>query len=142
VTGRVDEFSGYIGTKEMVASNLGRVYGKRDLSFDSVSPVADTPFAKSIRIGPKQTVEIDIPVVAAGNFGVTFMASSDVSAILLNETNTVVGKNLAKTAEAAQWFRSIFYDKPTTIATWRLKLENTSDRESEVVLTTWATAGN
>jgi hypothetical protein len=50
----------------------------------------------------------------------------------------IVGKNLAKTADAAQWFRSIFYDKPTTAGTWHLKLENSSDRESEVVLTTWS----
>jgi pimeloyl-ACP methyl ester carboxylesterase len=142
VTGRVDASSDTLGTNQMVGWNVGRVYGRRDLSLETAPPAPDTPFAKSIKIGPKQTVEIEIPVGTAANFGLTFMASSAVSAVLLNETNTVVGKNLSKTAEAAQWFRSIFYDKPTTVATWRLKLENTSDRESEVVLTTWVTAGN
>ncbi len=123
---------------QMAAWSIGRVYGKRDLSFEPLLPNLDTPFAKSVKVGPKQIVEIEVPVISAATFGVTFMASSDVSAILSNESNVVVGKNLSKTAEAAQWFRSIFYDKPTTAGTWRLKLENTSDREAEVVVTTWS----
>jgi hypothetical protein len=125
-------------TNETVAWNLGRVYGKRDMSLETVSPNPETPFAKSVKLGPKQSVEIEIPIAAGANFGVTFMASSDVSAILSNQSNVIVGTNLTKTADAAQWFRSIFYDKPTTAGTWHLKLENTSDRESEVVLTTWS----
>jgi hypothetical protein len=28
-------------------------------------------------------------------------------------------------------------DKPTIASTWKLKLENTSDREADVVVTTW-----
>jgi pimeloyl-ACP methyl ester carboxylesterase len=123
---------------QMTAWTVGRVYGKRDLSLETFSPNSETPFAKSIKVGPKQIVEIEIPVISAANFGVTFMASSDISAILSNESNVVVGKNLSKTAEAAQWFRSIFYDKPTRPGTWSLKLENTSDRETEVVVTTWS----
>jgi len=97
-------------------------------------------FAKSDRLSPKQSVEIEIPVGQANNFGITFMADSQISATLFNEKGEIVGKNLAKTPEASVWFRSIFYDKPTTKATWKLKLENTSDKEFEAVIVTWSNA--
>ena len=97
-------------------------------------------FAKSVRIAPMQSVEVEIPVEAANNFGLTFMAASDVSATLLNDKGAIVGKNLTKTPEAGSLFRSIYFDKPTTAGTWKLKLENTSDRELEAILATWKDA--
>jgi hypothetical protein len=65
------------------------------------------------------------------------MADALVSATLVDDKGTVVGKNLAKTPEAGSWFRSIFFDKATTAGKWKLKLENTSDRELEAILSTW-----
>ena len=97
-------------------------------------------FAKSGRLSPKQSVEIEIPVGQANNFGATFVADSRISATLFNEKGEIVGKNPAKTPEASGWFRSIFYDKPTTKSTWKLKLENSSDKELEAVVVTWSNA--
>lgn len=97
-------------------------------------------FAKGVKLAPKQSIEVEIPVEQALNFGLTFMADAQISATLLDEKGIVIGKNLAKTPEASGWFRSIFYDKPTTKATWKLKLENTSDKELEAVLATWKDA--
>ncbi len=68
------------------------------------------------------------------------MADSQISATLFDEKGVIVGKNLAKTREANVWFRSIFFDKPTVKATWKLKLENTSDKEFEAILATWKDA--
>jgi pimeloyl-ACP methyl ester carboxylesterase len=95
-------------------------------------------FAKEIELGPKQTMEIEIPVEAASNFGVTFMAINSVSASLLDQAGKLEGKNLAASPESGQWFRSIFIDKPVAAGTWKLRLENTADRKAKVVLTTWA----
>jgi hypothetical protein len=97
-------------------------------------------FAKAVKLAPKQTAEIEIPVEQALNFGLTFMAASDISATLFNANGAIVGKNLTKTPESAAWFRSIFVDKGVTGGTWKLKLENTSDRELEVILATWKNA--
>ncbi|HEX8237658.1 MAG TPA: hypothetical protein VF600_16995 [Abditibacteriaceae bacterium] len=97
-------------------------------------------FAKAVMLAPKQTIEVEIPVEAANNFGLTFMADALVSATLVDDKATVVGKSLAKTPEASSWFRSIFFDKSTVAGTWKLKLENTSDRELEAVLSTWKDA--
>lgn len=97
-------------------------------------------FAKAVKVAPKQSVEIEIPVEQANNFGLTFMADSQISATLFNEKGEIVGKNLAKTPEASGWFRSIYYDQPTTSGTWKLKLENTSDKEFEAVIATWKDA--
>jgi hypothetical protein len=97
-------------------------------------------FAKLVKIAANQTVEVEIPVEQALNFGLTFMAASDVSATLFDDKGTVVGKNLTKTPEANALFRSIFVDKNVTRGTWKLKLENTSERELEAILATWKDA--
>ncbi|HLM62162.1 MAG TPA: hypothetical protein VK308_15265, partial [Pyrinomonadaceae bacterium] len=97
-------------------------------------------FAKAAKIAPKQSVEVEIPVETANNFGLTFMADSQISATLTNDKGVVVGQNLTKTPESAVWFRSIFVDKNVTGGTWKLKLENTSDRELEAILATWKDA--
>lgn len=98
------------------------------------------PVVKSVAVGPKQIAEIDIPVTTAANLGITFMVGSDVSATLLSDTGSVAGKNLAKTPEANAWFRSIFVDRNVSDGTWKLRLENTGDRELEAIVTTWTTA--
>ncbi len=51
------------------------------------------------------------PSKQAKNFGLTFMAASEISATLYNEKGEIVGKNLTKTPEANAWFRSIYIDK-------------------------------
>lgn len=128
---------------ELSSSNLRRDllprnYGAMAATFDAAPIVAEQPFAKAIDLASKQIVEVEVPVETATNFGITFMAMADVSAALVDQAGNVVGKNLAGTAEAGQWFRSIFVDKPTTAGTWKLRLENKGDRPAEVVLTTWA----
>ncbi len=105
-------------------------------SFDESNFKPD--FAKAVKLAAKQTTEIEITVEQALNFGLTFMASPEVSATLLNEKGVIVGKNLTKTQEANTWFRSIFVEKGVTSGTWKLKLENSSDRELEVILATWS----
>ena len=89
---------------------------------------------------PRQIVEIEVPVEAAANFGITFMAISSVSATLLDSGGSIAGKNLANSPEAGQWFRSIFVDKQVPAGIWKLKLENSSNRETEVILTSWSGA--
>ncbi len=97
-------------------------------------------FAKAVKLAPKQTVEIEIPVEQANNFGLTFMADAEISATLFNEKGETVGKNLTKTPAANNLFRSIFVDQNLTGGTWKLKLENASDRELEAILATWKDA--
>ncbi len=97
-------------------------------------------FAKAVKIAAKSSVEIEIPVGQALNFGLTFMASPEISATLFDDKGVNVGKNSAKTPEANAWFRSIFVDKNVSGGTWKLKLENTSDRELEAILATWKDA--
>lgn len=100
----------------------------------------EQPFARSINLAAKQTVEIDVPVSAAANFGITFMADPKVSATLIDGSGAIIGKNLASSPESRGWFRSIFYDKPTTGGTWRLRFTNEGDLEYRAVVTTWGNA--
>ena len=113
-----------------------RFYGMRAISFAPSNAL----FAKAVTLAPRQIVEIEVPVEAAANFGITFMAIPSVSATLLDSGGAITGKNVANSPEAGQWFRSIFVDKQVPTGTWKLKLENSSDRETEVVLTVWSGA--
>jgi hypothetical protein len=117
----------------------GRTYGMSlaPAVFDAYELLSDTPFAKRQTIGPKQTVEISIPVTAAQDVGVTFMSSPSISATLVDDKGIVVGTNLADSPEGRGWFRSIFYDKPVTAGTWKLHVQNTGDAQGEIVVTTW-----
>jgi hypothetical protein len=119
-----------------------RMYGMQQypgLIFED-TPAAQ-PFAKSVVLQPKQSVEVEIPVAAARNLGITLMAASVVSATLFNEKGIEIGKNLAGSPEAGQLFRSIYVDNGVAAGTWKIRLENRGDREMEAVLTTWFDAG-
>ncbi len=97
-------------------------------------------FAKSVKLAPKTSVEIEIPVEQAANFGLTFMASNEISATLFNDKGAIAGKNLTKTPEANAWFRSIFVEKEVSGGTWKLKIENTSERQLEAIIAAWSGA--
>lgn len=97
----------------------------------------DDSKGRSVKIRPHQAVDLEIPVSSALNFGITFMADSLVAATLVDDKGTVVGKNAANSAESRSWFRSIFYSKTTAAGTWKLRLENASNAETEVLLVIW-----
>lgn len=105
----------------------------------SANPLADfkPDFAKAVKISPKSAVETELPVNAAPDLGLTFMALSDVSVTLFDQNGRIVGKNQAKSPEASAWFRSIYVDEKVATGTWKLRLENTSDRELEAVFASW-----
>ena len=125
-----------------IDSMFPRLYGARGVDAADLEPADGPapPFAKAQMIAPKQTVDIEIPVEAAQDLGVTFMAAPSISVTLLDEKGAVVGKNLSASAEARGIFRSIFVNKPVTNGTWKLRVENTGAMELEIVLTTWSNA--
>jgi len=120
---------------------VGASFDRRDAAESVIDADAFKPdFAKAVRITPKSSVEVEIPVEQALNFGLTFMADAQVSATLSDDKGAIVGKNPAKSPEAGAWFRSIFVEKDVAAGTWKLKLENTSDRELEAIVATWKNA--
>ena len=125
-------------TSEFTRKIMPRVYGARDQSVEA-SPV-QSPFAKAIKIGAKQIVEVEIPVETARNFGLTFMADPLVSATLFDAAGAVGAKDLAGSPGARGWFRSLFVDRQVSAGTWKVRFENTGDREVETILTTWKDA--
>lgn len=108
---------------------VGRASGPGLFDTEMAADEVEQPFTKEVKIGPKQTVEIDVPLAATPNFGITFMASSAVSASLLNESGVVVSRDPGDSPFAARMFRSVLTHKPVPNATWKLRLQNTSDME-------------
>ena len=95
-------------------------------------------FAKEVKLAPKQSVEIELPVAAGGaNFGVTFMADALVSATLSDDKGAARGQNLAGSPESRGFFRTIFIDRNITAGTWKLRLENTGTLEATAVIAAW-----
>jgi pimeloyl-ACP methyl ester carboxylesterase len=98
-------------------------------------------FAKELTLAPKQAVEIEIPVPAGSDFGVTFMADASVSATLFDERGATRGKNLAGSPESKGFFRTIFVERVEGGARWKLKLENTGAFGANVVISAWNGGG-
>ena len=101
---------------------------------------ADKPWARSVVVPSKQSVEIDLPVEAARNLGLTFMSDAKVSVTLIDPSGTVVGNDEANSLTSSGWFRSIFVDKAVTAGTWKLRFENTGTMEQRAVVTSWTNA--
>jgi Palmitoyl protein thioesterase len=134
----------YSPSRERMSELFPRFYGMREVRADlpegQVAPGLATPFARTQKVAPKQIVEIEIPVDAAQNLGLTFMADPSISLTLIDGTGAVAGKNLSTSPEAKAIFRSIFIDKPVTAGAWKARVENTGAMELEIVLTTWSNA--
>jgi pimeloyl-ACP methyl ester carboxylesterase len=100
---------------------------------------AFTPdFSKIVKLAPGQTLKVDIPVKAASDFGMTFIAASTVSATVSDDQGAVVGENLKDTPAAGQLFRSIYAKRAVAAGTWTLMLRNDEQAEREVILSTWS----
>ena len=122
----------------MATARSNRFYGAADLADSfALAPAPPTvTWAKEVKLAPKQSVEIEVPVTAAPNFGAVFMASSDISITLIDNNGRVVGTNAAGSPESRGWFRSIFVNTPVTAATWKIRFENTSDRDQSAIAAT------
>ena len=114
-----------------------RYYGASDSSerFGLPSPNRLPDWAKEVRIPAKGSIDIDVPVTAASRFGVIFMAAADISVTLIDDKGALVGTNAAGSTESRGWFRSIFVERTVSSGTWKLRFENTSDREQIAVAT-------
>ncbi|MDI1242299.1 MAG: hypothetical protein PSX80_10300 [bacterium] len=115
-----------------------RSYGAADSTdaFALAPPPPAVSWAKEAKLAAKQSVEIEVPVTAGQNFGVVFMAPSDVSITLIDNIGRVVGTNAAGSPESRSWFRSIFVNDPVKAGTWKIRFENTSDRELSAIAAT------
>lgn len=81
---------------------------------------------------PNQSLELEIPTAKSKRGGITFAAPAEVSATLIDADGETIGENPAGTPEANNFFRYIVVDKPVKAGTWKLKLENTGEKETEV----------
>lgn len=93
--------------------------------------------AKEIVLAAKQTSEIEIPASARSASGVTFMASPQVSAVLIDDKGAVVGKSLATTPEAKADFRTIPLANSAANGALKLRFENTGTQETSVIFAVW-----
>ncbi len=93
------------------------------------APEAQQPFAAGMKLAPNASVEVEVPVETAPNFGITFMAPRSVSATLINAQGVVVGRNGPDSPLAGSMFRTLFTKNAVASGVWKLRLENTSDEE-------------
>ena len=103
---------------------------------------AFTPdFSKIVKLAPGQTLNVELPVKTASDFGMTFIAASRVSASVSDDHGAIVGENLKDMPAAGQLFRSIYAKRAVAAGTWTLMLRNDEPAEQEVVLSTWSKPG-
>ncbi|MBK7934868.1 MAG: hypothetical protein IPK01_15635 [Acidobacteria bacterium] len=119
-------------------SVTSRISGPNAAAIESPFTVVEQTFAKQLKIGPRQTVEIDMPVEAAPNLGVTLIADPGVSVSLLDPNGTLVSRSLASSPLASQLLRMLFTLKPVSKSVWKLKIENTTDLEQSFAGFSWS----
>jgi hypothetical protein len=128
-------------TKATARKNGGATVDFKAVDLDPPPATNVKPdFARMVKVGAGATVEVPIDVVEARNFGLTFSAPSDLSAVLRNDSGTVVAKSEQGSPEAAQLFRSLAVNAPVAKAQWTLSLFNAGRREVEVPVSTWSNA--
>ncbi len=91
-------------------------------------------------VGPKQSVLIDLPVTAAPNLGLTFIAQPGVSVSLLNEQGVLVSRDPGDSPFANVMFRTVLTKRPVTGSVWKLKIENTTEAEQAFAGFSWSMA--
>ncbi|HKP70131.1 MAG TPA: hypothetical protein VJV05_12660 [Pyrinomonadaceae bacterium] len=110
-----------------------------EISLGSV--VINDAWTKELKLEPKQTVELELPVEAAPNLGITFFAQQSVSVSLIDDNGKVVGRSLSTSAFAGTMFRSLFASRPIGAGVWKVRLENTSDRTQVFAGYAWTAEG-
>lgn len=96
---------------------------------------------QGIKIAPKQTVELDIPVRNGTSAGVAMVALSYISATLTDASGAVVGTSPVNTGGLLNYFRTIMVQKEIKNGTWKLKIENTANIEALVLVAGFTNSG-
>ncbi|HEV7645935.1 MAG TPA: alpha/beta hydrolase [Pyrinomonadaceae bacterium] len=112
----------------------------QNVSFERNTQVFEDPqtFKGQVTVAPKQSTEIEVPVEAAQNFGITFMAPDSVTVSLINDKGIVVRKEKAGSDWMGLKFRSFLIDKPVSKGIWKVRIENTSDKEQKFAGYGWS----
>jgi len=118
-----------------------RVGGPSDSESSAPDVRTETPngsFAQEVTLAAGQSLDIDVAVEAAPNFGITFMADPSVSASLVDDKGVVKARSAAGSTFAISMFRSLLIAKPVAAGRWKLRLENTSKNEQSFVGYSWS----
>jgi hypothetical protein len=120
---------------------VNAAYGRQSPALAAGADDRSRPtFAKEVKLAPAQSLEIEIPVQAGANFGVTFMSGPQVSATLIDDKGGVRGKSLADSPESRSFFRTIFVEQGVSAGTWKLRFENSGQQEAVAVIAAWSGA--
>jgi hypothetical protein len=133
VAPELNQFPGSVGLNLVDTFTIGRGYGK---SYGSEIQ----PWAKAVKLEPKQVVELEIEIESVQNLGITFLAQNLVEVELLDPSGSSAASSKAGSPEANVWFRSAFVDKDVARGTWKVRVKNTSEYETEAILTSWTNA--
>ena len=120
------------GMADVYGTSAKRNYGASYFAEPLAAPAIS--WAKEVKLSAKQSVDIEVPVTAGQNFGIVFMAPAGVSATLIDAGGNVAGSNLSGKPEANSWFRSIFVDRPVAEGKWKIRLQNTEDRDISAII--------
>jgi len=119
-----------------------KFYGAGAGPFFGSSPVFNDfqDIGKAITVAGKQSIEIELPLEARPDLGITFMADAKISVELIDPAGKIAAKDLADSPGSRGWFRSIYLKTPVAGGTWKLRVTNTSDLERPAYFAVWSNA--
>lgn len=116
------------------AYNADREQTAPDQADDDPAAEKAPIFSTAMKVQPKSSQEIAVPVKKGARLVLNFIAPPNVSVTLIKPDGTVAGQNMAGTPDADADFRTIYVETPVTDGTWKLKIESLEDAESEFAL--------
>ena len=97
-------------------------------------------FTGEIKLAPRASTEVEVPLESGANFGVTFLARPDVEVSLIDDRGKVVSRSTSDSELAKAMFRMVYTRNPVAKGIWKLKIENKADTEQMFLGFGWSTA--
>jgi pimeloyl-ACP methyl ester carboxylesterase len=129
------------GNGEVRGSTFGsgvRYYGAKYIPEPTF--LSEKPFARWLEIEPGERTEFELPVAAAEDLGLTFMANASIEITLIDDRGIETARQKAGSPEAAGIFRAIYIGSPTEPGIWRIRLENTGREAAPAAIAVWTNA--
>lgn len=117
----------------------------RNASYKNEQPTDDEPKnltkRTEVALAAKETKEIDIPVRDGSSAGVVLLTMPYVSATLTDSNGAVIGTSPENTGGLMNYLRTIAVQREIKNGVWKLKLENTANLATSVVVAGFTNGG-
>lgn len=114
---------------------------KNEQSADDANEPKNLTKRMEVQLAPKETKEIEIPVRDGSSAGIVLLTMPYISATLTDANGAVVGTSSVNTGGLLNYLRTIAVQREIKNGVWKLKLENTANLATSVIVAGFTNSG-